>query len=127
MIWTAEAEAKLRRLWDTGKAASQIGEIMGCTRNTILGKAHRMKLSDRIIKHTLGKRFKNPRERAKTRGRNPSRSGSGRKCVEHPSPSCSTPKYSLPNRPPNARPAPPTKKEMREMLTIAVLNTGGHL
>lgn len=114
MIWTAEAEAELRRLWDTGKTASQIGEIMGMTRSAILGKAHRMKLSDRIIKHTLGKRFKNPREPKKPRQLQPQSAVNA---------------YAPPPKPREmkARPAPPTKKEMREMLTLAVLNTGGHL
>jgi GcrA cell cycle regulator len=109
MIWTAEAETELRRLWGTGDAASQIGKIMGCTRSAILGKAHRLGLSDRIIKHALGKRFKKPREPKKPRQLQP-------QSAPPPKP-----------REMNARPAQPTKKEMREMLTLAVLNTGGHL
>jgi GcrA cell cycle regulator len=45
--WTAEELADLRRLWDEGLTAGQIGERLRRTRNSILGKVHRLKLPSR--------------------------------------------------------------------------------
>ena len=44
MSWTDERVAELRRLWDTGKSASEIGKILGVSKNSVVGKAHRLKL-----------------------------------------------------------------------------------
>lgn len=47
--WTPEREDELRVLWATGEPASEIAAIMGggLTRNSIIGKAHRLKLAKR--------------------------------------------------------------------------------
>lgn len=46
MSWTEERVEILRRLWGTGKSASEIAEIIGdVTRNAVIGKAHRLGLS----------------------------------------------------------------------------------
>lgn len=48
---TPEAIARkdrIRELWKQGHSAGQIGEMMGCTRNTIIGHVARMKLAPRI-------------------------------------------------------------------------------
>jgi GcrA cell cycle regulator len=42
--WTDEDEQTLRSLWGSAMSASQIGELMGRNRNSIIGKAHRLKL-----------------------------------------------------------------------------------
>jgi GcrA cell cycle regulator len=49
MAWTDERIAQLKTLWDEGKSASQIAEILaeGITRNAIIGKAHRLGLASR--------------------------------------------------------------------------------
>ena len=47
MTWTEERVAELRRLWDTGKSASEIGKILGVSKNSVVGKAHRLKLTAR--------------------------------------------------------------------------------
>ena len=48
MSWTPEKEKKLRELWTKGYTASQIaGMIEGTTRNAVIGKIHRLGLSNR--------------------------------------------------------------------------------
>ena len=49
MSWTDEKVAKLKELWGKGNTASQIAEIIGgISRNAVIGKAHRLKLSAKI-------------------------------------------------------------------------------
>ena len=49
MSWTDEKVAKLKELWGKGSTASQIAEIIGgISRNAVIGKAHRLKLSAKI-------------------------------------------------------------------------------
>ncbi|HEV7252861.1 MAG TPA: GcrA family cell cycle regulator [Mesorhizobium sp.] len=48
MNWTEERVELLRRLWSEGLSASQIAaQLGGVTRNAVIGKVHRMKLSNR--------------------------------------------------------------------------------
>ena len=48
LLWTAGKEQQLRRLWlDSSISTAQIGAILGFDRNTIDGKAHRMRLPPR--------------------------------------------------------------------------------
>ena len=50
MGWTPESVDKLKELWGKEHAASQIAEIIGnVTRNAVIGKAHRLNLSDKSI------------------------------------------------------------------------------
>ena len=49
MSWTPETVELLRKLWGSGKTASQIAEIIGgISRNAVIGKAHRLNLSSKI-------------------------------------------------------------------------------
>ena len=49
MSWTEERVAVLRKLWGEGKTAAEIAkELGGVTRNAVIGKAHRLKLSNRL-------------------------------------------------------------------------------
>ncbi len=48
MSWTEERVALLKKLWGEGKTAAEIAvELGGVTRNAVIGKAHRLKLSGR--------------------------------------------------------------------------------
>ena len=48
MSWTSEKVEKLKKLWAKGHTASQIAEMLGeTTRNTVIGKAHRLELEAR--------------------------------------------------------------------------------
>ena len=48
MAWTDDRVSTLRRLWASGRSASQIAdELGGVTRNAVIGKVHRLGLSGR--------------------------------------------------------------------------------
>lgn len=48
MIWTDERVETLRKLWAEGLSASQIAaQLGGVSRNAVIGKVHRLKLSGR--------------------------------------------------------------------------------
>lgn len=45
--WTDERLERLRRLWAEGMSASKIGVQMGISKNSVVGKVHRLKLPSR--------------------------------------------------------------------------------
>jgi GcrA cell cycle regulator len=47
MDWTAEAIECLRVLWTEGHSTAEIGRRMGVSKNSVVGKAHRLQLSAR--------------------------------------------------------------------------------
>mgnify|MGYP006082085025 CR=1 FL=1 len=50
MSWTEEKVNKLKDLWGKGNTASEIAQIIGgISRNAVIGKAHRLNLSAKII------------------------------------------------------------------------------
>ena len=50
MSWTDERIVLLKQLWGEGKSAAEIAKALGggLTRNAVIGKAHRLKLSNRV-------------------------------------------------------------------------------
>ena len=61
MIWTPERENKLKELWKKGHTASQIATMIpGTTRNSVIGKAHRLNLEARAVskKSSVGTKTK---------------------------------------------------------------------
>jgi len=53
MSWTEEKVEKLKELWGKGNTAAQISMILGgVSRNAVIGKAHRLNLSTKIIKRS---------------------------------------------------------------------------
>lgn len=49
MSWTEERVDLLKKLWGEGKTAAEIAKALGdVTRNAVIGKAHRLKLSTRV-------------------------------------------------------------------------------
>tara|TARA_B100001123_G_scaffold428866_1_gene546484 strand:+ start:483 stop:950 length:468 start_codon:yes stop_codon:yes gene_type:complete len=47
MSWNEQNVARLRELWDQGLPTSQIGKLLGFTKNAVVGKAHRVGLERR--------------------------------------------------------------------------------
>jgi GcrA cell cycle regulator len=60
--WTGGSVNWLRELWGSGLSCRQIGNEMGVTRNSIIGKVHRLGLS---------KRKRSPQVQARVAGRRP--------------------------------------------------------
>lgn len=56
MIWTDEAVEELKRMWDRGMTTGQIAKALNVTKNSIIGKVHRLCLTARPspIKKTDG-------------------------------------------------------------------------
>lgn len=62
MSWTDERVAVLKKLWGEGKTAAEIaGTLGGVTRNAVIGKAHRLKLSNRASPIVSGKKAAKPK------------------------------------------------------------------
>ncbi len=50
MSWTDERVETLKKMWNDGQSASQIAkELGGVTRNAVIGKVHRLGLSNRAV------------------------------------------------------------------------------
>src|SRR5215467_13294409 len=51
--WTKEQDDRLTELWNAGDSAATIGAIFGTSRNSVIGRAHRLKLSSRASPRVL--------------------------------------------------------------------------
>jgi hypothetical protein len=67
--WSAADEQTLRSLWGTAMSASKIGELMGRGRNSIIGKARRLKLPPIIGRGPSRSATRNPKGPRKIRMR----------------------------------------------------------
>jgi len=62
MSWTDDRVALLTKLWGEGKTAAEIAkELGGVTRNAVIGKAHRLKLSNRVSPIQQNKKIATPK------------------------------------------------------------------
>lgn len=77
-IWTEEKIEALKGLWRDGLTATAIGEQLGCTKNSVLGKAHKLKLSSRRTLQTQTKAQKSAAGKANADRMRASRSPHGR-------------------------------------------------
>jgi GcrA cell cycle regulator len=62
MIWTDEAVETLKAMTKEGHTSTAIAKVLGCGRNAVLGKAHRLKLQ---TQRNAGAPRKHPREKPK--------------------------------------------------------------
>ena len=89
MSWTDERVETLKRMWSEGQSASQIAkELGGVTRNAVIGKVHRLGLSNRA--------------------------GEGAATVEEPEVAAPPPRAEAPKPEAAARPAPAAPKPAPE-------------
>lgn len=69
MSWTEERVSVLKKLWGEGHTAAEIAkQLGGVTRNAVIGKAHRLKLSNRVSPIQQNKK---PANANKATGRKP--------------------------------------------------------
>ncbi len=68
MSWTDERVTLLKQLWGEGKTAAEIAKVLGdgVTRNAVIGKAHRLKLSGRASPIQQNKKTKATQTREKS-------------------------------------------------------------
>lgn len=79
MGWTEERVELLKKLWAEGLSASQIAaQLGGVSRNAVIGKVHRLKLSGRARSTSSAPRAKKAPRASSGGTRTPSRAGSGR-------------------------------------------------
>jgi len=101
--WTEETIARLRAFWRDGHSTAEIGRRMGTSKNSVVGKAHRLGLPPRPSP-IRGKDAGSPPNRpAPARTRSPSRP------PQHPVADSLPPER--PPRPPAALRAPPTRAD----------------
>jgi GcrA cell cycle regulator len=68
MSWTDERVETLKKMWGEGQSASQIAkELGGVTRNAVIGKVHRLGLSNRTTGTTTPEPKSDPAPKADTR------------------------------------------------------------
>lgn len=68
MVWTDEVVEELRKMWDRGMTTGQIAKALNVTKNSIIGKVHRLCLTARPspIKKAPAKLEKAPTSGSKT-------------------------------------------------------------
>lgn len=72
MSWTDERVETLKKMWGEGQSASQIAkELGGVTRNAVIGKVHRLGLSNRATTTTKATAEKKPAAKAAPKPRAP--------------------------------------------------------
>ncbi len=47
MVWTEDKIKKLKKMWQSGKPTAEIAKFLGMSKNSIIGKVHRLNLKVR--------------------------------------------------------------------------------
>jgi len=47
MVWTEDKIKKLKKMWQVGKPTAEIAKMLGMSKNSIIGKVHRLNLKVR--------------------------------------------------------------------------------
>ena len=74
MAWTEDRVEKLKTMWTDGNSSSQIAKALGgVTRNAVIGKVHRLGLSNRAgsIKSNREKSFLRPTSKTRSKPSSP--------------------------------------------------------
>ncbi len=109
MSWTDDRVATLTKMWGEGQSASQIAkELGGVTRNAVIGKVHRLGLSNRATSGNKG--GAKPKAAAKPAAARSAKSAAKPKATPAAAPTTAAPKPKLPPRKaiiPAGQPLPP--------------------
>lgn len=131
MPWTDEMIEDLKKMWDEGLSTGEIGKRLGVSKNSIVGKVHRLKLSGRpspIKKKVTTSQEKTPKPSVKVENKSP------KAVVSKPSvaPQPAAPKATSPKIEKTAKPAAPISstdnkpvapiKSLKEKETEAFMN-----
>ena len=107
MSWTDDRVETLKKMWGEGQSASQIAkELGGVTRNAVIGKVHRLGLSNRATSSTATK----AEPKAKAKAEPKAKAAAKEERPEPKTESAAPPKPSLPARKqiiPAGQPLPP--------------------
>lgn len=83
MSWTDERVEILKKMWGEGQSASQIAkELGGVTRNAVIGKVHRLGLSNRATTNAAPKAEAKPKATPKAEPKAPSKEQPASKAAE---------------------------------------------
>ncbi len=83
MSWTDERVEILKKMWGEGQSASQIAkELGGVTRNAVIGKVHRLGLSNRATKNAAPKAEAKPKATPKAEPKAPPKEQPASKAAE---------------------------------------------
>ena len=107
MSWTDERVETLKKMWTDGKSASQIAkELGGVTRNAVIGKVHRLGLSNRAAPAKAETEKPRAKPAAKSRPKKPAKTAAAsqpKPAPETPAPAPSSRKAIVPT----GQPLPP--------------------
>ena len=111
MSWTDERVETLKKMWGEGQSASQIAkELGGVTRNAVIGKVHRLGLSNRAASGTATKAESKPKAKPAPKAKAEAKPAPKPEKPEMKTEAAAPPKSTLPARKqiiPAGQPLPP--------------------
>jgi GcrA cell cycle regulator len=116
MSWTDERVELLKKMWTEGQSASQIAkELGGVTRNAVIGKVHRLGLSNRVGGPAGAEGEDAPEAEAQARGDKPRAEAAG--AAHRASPPPGRPEPRAHTRPDAVQPPPATPTLRKPIIT----------